>query len=677
MYDVVLEPRKTRLAFALLTLFFLGTTLIWLWLDRTPPAWDDGYYLTSSLGMFDALTEGGLPGYAKRFLTIMQSKPPLIAILPTPVYLIAGRKPRAALLVNLGCLLILFATLYRLGKTYASPRAGLIALFIAGTMPIVYGLSHWYLVECGLTAIVCIAISLIVKWNDSGTSWKGLLLGVTCGLGLLMKFSFPVFVLIPLAYYAVRERKALLRPNTVLAFAVPMAVLTIPWYLLNFRHAVGQALRAGSSETGKIYETGDLLSLTDLAHYFSQVFNAGLVLYFVALPLLLLAFFRFVPAAGKRGLLLCALWGSPLMFLAFGHYRDLRYAAPLYPALALALGILADAALARRGAAALVYSSLALALMSMLQTSFGVFGSGRFELGGLLFVAPRLDYARRYNRAEWPHQEILDDIYRAAQFKGGEKKLLLVGTDSTNFNVNNFELAAAQKRLPFQVASTAYETSLNTLISLVDSAAFFIYKEGGESGSPFNTRAAEALKEVRESGRFSELPIARELPNGGIAHVFANVSPDRLTWTGAFLGAGMDRVQDCNVTFDGKLQLTGLSTRHTTEGLEVKYRWRALKAMDHAYWNFTHIVQRNGAIAGYLDHQILNGDPPTSLWKEGDVALEKLFFRFSGAQTDESFQLRLGVFDRVSGERLPITAGDFPLTDQGTAAVVSETPAVH
>src|SRR5580700_6079102 len=107
MYDVVLELRKTRLAFALLTLFFLGTTLIWLRLDRTPPAWDDGYYLTSSLGMFDALTEGGLPGYAKRFLTIMQSKPPLIAILPTPVYLIAGRKPRAALLVNLGCLLIL------------------------------------------------------------------------------------------------------------------------------------------------------------------------------------------------------------------------------------------------------------------------------------------------------------------------------------------------------------------------------------------------------------------------------------------------------------------------------------------------------------------------------------------------------------------------------------------
>ena len=41
--------------------------------------------------------------------------------------------------------------------------------------------------------------------------------------------------------------------------------------------------------------------------------------------------------AGRRGLLLCALWASPILLLGFGHYRELRYAAPLFPALALAL----------------------------------------------------------------------------------------------------------------------------------------------------------------------------------------------------------------------------------------------------------------------------------------------------------------------------------------------------
>jgi 4-amino-4-deoxy-L-arabinose transferase-like glycosyltransferase len=677
MYDVVLELRTSRLALGVLTTFFLGSTFIWLRLDRTPPAWDDAYYLTSSLAMYDGLAEGGLPGYARQVLTVMRSKPPLIAILPTPVYLLVGRKPRAAFLVNLISLLLLFVTLYRLGKRYSSRRAGLIALFISGTMPMIYGLSHWYLVECGLVAIVCLAIVLIAEWNETAGTWKAFLLGGTFGLGLLMKFSFPVYVLIPLIYQAAKERRAWLRPNILLAFTSPIVVLAAPWYLLNFRHAVGTALRAGSSETGKLYGTGELFSLVDLRSYFSQVFNAGPALYFALLPLLLLVYFRVLPSRGKRGLLLSLLWGSPLLFLAFGHYRDLRYAAPLFPALALALGILADTALERSRAAALVYLPIALATLSMLQSSFHEFGNSRFDLGGLLFVAPRFDYARRYNRAAWPHQEILADIYRAAKFNGDEKKRLIVGTDTTVFNVNNFELAAAQRKLPFQVVTTAYETDLNKLISLVDSAAYFVYEEGGAPGSPFNKRAEDALKEVRGSGRFSELPIARLLPDGGMAHVFANVTPSRLTWTGAFLSSGMDRLKDCNVIFDARLQLTGLWTERTSEGIEVRYRWRALKPMDRAYWNFTHLVEPNGGVAGFLDHQILNGDPPTSLWKEGDVAIEKLFFRFSGLQKDESFRLRLGVFDRVSGERLPITAGDFPLTDQRTAAVVSEQQVVH
>jgi 4-amino-4-deoxy-L-arabinose transferase-like glycosyltransferase len=671
VYHGSLEPRKAQLVFAVLTLFFLGTTFIWLRLDRSPAGWDDGYYLTNSLVMYDALAERGVPGYARQFLTIMGIKPPLIAVLPTPVYLIAGRKSGAAHAVNFVFLLILFTALYRLGRRYASRRAGLIAVCIAGTMPMIYGLSRWYLVECGLIAFVSVAITLIAEWNDSGGAWKGFLLGVTCGLGLLMKFSFPVYVSIPLLYLAVREHRTVLRPTTLLAFAASAVALALPWYLVNFRQALDLALLAGAGETARRYGTGDVFSPADLGRYFSAVFNAGPTLYFVALPLLLLAFARFVRPAGKRGLLLCALWGSPILFLAFGHYRELRFAAPLYPALALALGILADAALERRGAAAACLA-LALPILSLLQTSFGVFGTGRFELGGLLFSSPKFSYARRYNRAAWPHQEILSDIHRQATFSGGERKLLIVGTDSARFNANNFELAAQEKRLPFQVATTAYETELNTLLPLVNSAAYFVYKDGGEPAAPFNTRAGDALKEVREGGKFVELPIARQLPDGGVAHVFANLSPNRFTHAGVFLPAGMDRIPDCDVTFDGKLQLAGLSSERTQEGLVVKYRWRCLKPVQRDYWCFTHIVDRQGVVAGYLDHAIVT--PPTSRWKEGDVVIESLLFRFAKAQQNEPYRLRLGLSHRESGERLPITASSFPLTDRGTAAIASEMP---
>lgn len=669
-----LESRRTNLAFSALSLFFLGTTILWFRLDCSPPSWDDGYYLTKSLEMYDALTESGLPGYAKGFLTIMEKKPPLIAVLPTPAYLIGGRNPRLAFAVNLVFLLVMFAALYRMGKRCANLRAGLLAVYIAGTMPILYGLSHWFLVECGLTAIVCVSICLLAEWSDLGGARKGFLLGVTCGLGLLMKVSFPLYVVIPILYLAVKERRTLLRWKPLLAFAASAAVLALPWYLFNFHPALDTALRAGSVETAKIYGTGDVLSLAGIWKYLGNLFNAGPSLYFAVLPLSL-AFVGSVRPAGKRALLLCALWGSPLLFLVFGHYRDLRYAAPLFPALALALAILVDSALSKRVIAASTVAGilLVLPLLSMLQTSFGILANPSLELGGLLFEAPKLSYARMYNRSTWPQQEILSDIYHRTKFAGGERKVLILGTNSSRFNADNFALAAAQGKLPFQVTTTAYETNLDTLLSTVDSTPYFVYKEGGEPEEPFfNALGSAALKEVRESGKFTELPIARKLPDGGVAHAFANLGLNRFIQASEFVRAGIEAIPKCNVTFAGKLQLTGLSIQHTSEGLEVKYRWLCLKPVDRDYWCFTHVIDPRGNIAGYLDHRILNGEPPTSMWREGDVAIEILMFRSSGIQKGESYRLRLGLFDRESGERLLISRTDFPLTDNQTAAIVGE-----
>src|SRR5207247_3798729 len=125
-------------------------------------------------------------------------------------------------------------------------------------------------------------------------------------------------------------------------------------------------------------------------------------------------------------------------------------------------------------------------------------------------------------------------------------------------NADNLALAALSEKLPFEVASTAYEKDRSALLSMVDSMAYFVYKEGGEPVAPFfNIHGGAALKEVRESGRFTELPIARNLPDGGIAHVFENRSPGRLISTGSFIRASIEPSDDSDVTFAGKLQLTG------------------------------------------------------------------------------------------------------------------------
>jgi 4-amino-4-deoxy-L-arabinose transferase-like glycosyltransferase len=659
------RPTSTRLAFAALSLFFLGTSLIWLRLDHSPPSWDDAYYLANSLVLYDSLAEGGVPGYARQFLTMMCSKPPLIAALPTPVYLIFGRKPRAAYLINLVFLLVILSAVYWLGKRYASPRAGLLAAAIVGTMPMIYGLSRWFLVECGLTALVCVAMCVLAEWNRFDGAWKGFLLGAACGLGLLMKTSFPFFIAIPILYFVWR-----MRPRALLASAAAAALIAAPWYLVHWRAAFQTAVNAGSATTANVYGTGAVFSLADIWNYCVNLANTGPTLYFLALPILAVAFFRTLQPAAMRGLLLCAMWAAPILFLIFGHYRDLRYAAPCLPALALALGILLDMAFRKRFAAAAAITAvlLALPLLSMLQTSFGILGDRRIEMGGLLFVAPRFDYAREYRAAEWPQQAILADIYRTSRLAGGEKIRLLLGTDSVRFNADNFRLAAIQSKLPFEISTTAYESDAGKLPELLALAAFFVYKDGGEREAPFfNVHGAAAVNEMRKGGRFVELPFARPLPDGGVVHVFANRFRDRFQRGGAFLSAGLDSLPDCNVTFAGKLQLTGLALDRTADGMEVKYRWRCLKPVDRDYWCFTHIVDTSGNIVGYLDHQILSGDPPTSQWKDGDIAVERLLFPLSANQSGATYHLRLGLFDRATGERLPISASTFTVTGEGTA----------
>ncbi|HYV61860.1 MAG TPA: glycosyltransferase family 39 protein [Bryobacteraceae bacterium] len=678
--------KLSRAGFALagITLFFLAVNLAWVRLDRAIPPWDDSHYLTNSLVLYDAQTERGLPGFAKQFLKGMGTRPPLLAALPLPIYALVGRTYRAVYAVNLLFLAMLFAVLYRMGKRYASARAGLLAVWIAGTMPIVYGLTRSFLVECGLIALVSVTICLTAEWEETSGAGLAFCIGLACGFGLLMKASFPAYVALPLLYLAVTQRVSVMRLKPLLAFAGAATLVAGPWYAINARHAIGTLLKAGSAETADIYGTGAIFSLAAIGNYWHTVVNAGPALYFAALPLLAAGAYFGLGLPAKRGLRLCALWMAPLLFLTLGHYRDIRFAAPLYPALALALAIVADRFLDRlRGkagfcAGACLAVLLLLPFLSLLQTSFGILGQP-LELGGLLLQPPRLSYARCFDRTVGPQEAILADLYRRHKFNGAERKKVLLGTDLLRFNADNFKLTAAQRKLPFDIETTAYLPNHDALLQQLNSSTYFVYKEGG-AFEPlfFNTQGENVARLVRESGRFHEILPAWPLGDGGVARVFVNPPRDRFVRAGAFLEAGMDQIPDAQVTFAGQLQLSGISARRTQEGLEVQYRWRCLRRMSRDYWCFTHVLDAGGTILRYLDHALLDGEPPATLWREGDVAIERLVLPLPPGPAGD-LRLRIGVYHRgssgESGERLAVSESSLPLTEERTAVLVNVTPA--
>ena len=117
-------PGKSGLAAGLLGLVFAAATLLWLRLDRAPPNWDDAWYLTNSLTVYDALTQGGFPGYLAKLNSVLGFKAPLIVALPAPFYLLLGRHWHAAFLVNIVSMWVLFAALYRVARRWWSRASG-------------------------------------------------------------------------------------------------------------------------------------------------------------------------------------------------------------------------------------------------------------------------------------------------------------------------------------------------------------------------------------------------------------------------------------------------------------------------------------------------------------------------------------------------------------------------
>ena len=405
--------------------------------------------------------------------------------------------------------------------------------------------------------------------------------------------------------------------------------------------------------------------------YLLTIVNSGVSAYYVLLTVGLVLFLCFGRQArawysgwtanDRRVLLLCAL--SFLVFL-FGRNKDLRLVAPVLPVFALGIASLLDHALTTAGgkvrSIAAVLLLMPFPLLAFLHTSFGLLGTRQMTIGPLKFLAKELHFAGVYAPEVWPQGEILDRIWRVGRFVNGESRTVLLGSDLLEFNVNNFELEAVRRRLPLQIATSAYESDLNSLLARLRAASFFVYEEGGTAeAGPYNAHQKALLQEIRSGGAFAEVFPTFGLPDGGVAHVYRNVSLSSSYQEASFIrGAGKQadqhKTEPYQFDFGGQIQLTDAAVDQVEHALEISLRWRCLRPPDRDYMCFEHILDSHGNVVGQLDHLLLGGSPPLMSWRAGDVAQEKLRYVIVSPQKAEAYRVRLGLFDSATGDRLPV-----------------------
>jgi 4-amino-4-deoxy-L-arabinose transferase-like glycosyltransferase len=524
----------------LVTLWFLhvAANFIWLKVDTLPPFWDTAGHAISALRVAQLPFVTDFPTTLNDLLAIVPY-PPLMYLASAPLALLFWPTVDSLLGVSVLFIGLLLLSTYGIADAFAGRKVGLLAAFIVSMYPIIYGLSRHYLLDLPLVAMVALAIWLLIRTEDFERRGPAILTGLSLGLGMLIKWTFAVFVTGPFLLSIARvlmKRTKNRWLNLSLALLVG-AITAAPWYLHNLFNLLdflglggiygtkeGDPL-VGSWESS-LYYVESLLE-TQILFPFALLFLIGLILLLTKYGI-----------KYETGLLLSWIIIPLVIFTNFIN-KDIRYTLPYLPAMAVitALGI---ASLEQKKLRNLMVVSLALyAVVQFVGLSWGL--SHRLPDG---LLPPRLSieigpsrlwlYAESIHIASpprsenWQAQTILRDIMSSSQGIATRKlKLITVLPDAAFFEPNVFTYYSLVEDYPFEVRRITGILQVNESKNKILASDFLISKSGSLGPEWTVQKAGIFINELRdpasELGRQFELIGEYKLPDGSLAELYQHV----------------------------------------------------------------------------------------------------------------------------------------------------------
>src|SRR5262245_11748460 len=399
---------------------------VWLAIDRRPPEWDHANHLERAVQCARDLRAGDVRSILER----SSFYPPLVLCLGGVGMLLGLSDAAAGGVVMLAFLGLGMAAVYLLGRRLSDGRVGMAAALLFGSAPFMVFSTLRFQLDLPLAAMVAVALVVLLATDRFTRTPAALAFGIVCGLGMLTKPTFALYVVVPVLVVLVRGGRAGL-VNAALATMVAV-VISLPWFgprLFGLQaqlaaRAFGQAAESGHPEP---------LSVAGVTYYprmLLQQFGIGAGLLFAV---------GLAVAAWRRQWLLLASVLAPFLVLAvLIQNKNLRYSLPLLAGMAViaAQGLMALRRGVRRGAA------VALLVLGVLQLSAVVVGvPPNVRLPGL-----RVPWviASPPTRADWKHAEILA---RLEQDRRGAPVTVSVVPNDNFFSVSNFRYYGVRDRL--------------------------------------------------------------------------------------------------------------------------------------------------------------------------------------------------------------------------------------
>ncbi len=332
-----------RRAFWLLVLIVsvqVGASLFWIAYDRRPPCGQDSIRHTLDAVRCLRGTDSYIAALIRLNDPILDVYPPVHRLVLEFLFSILGLKMWVALGLSTMIFAALLVVVYLIARTIAPKdrTTALVATFLLGSFPVVFASSHFDNLSMTLSLAVALSILLLLRsGNFTKTRWSPAL-GVSIGLGLLVKWSFVVFLAGPLlltlwhALFGKHTSKRLL--NLALAAAIAAAI-ALPWHLAHLNVILSHY--EFNEEVYRSMFPQNPLSWFNTSFYIIRLKDA-------MTPILAVVFlFGFGLAVAKRKLEQIAIplvWLiSAYSILLFMYPKSLRYILPACPALALIAAI--------------------------------------------------------------------------------------------------------------------------------------------------------------------------------------------------------------------------------------------------------------------------------------------------------------------------------------------------
>ena len=244
-----LVVRSPRIWLAGLIALLVAVNLAAAFVDKTPMMFDAAGVFRAADYFARGLTEGG----GSWDLYLQEGKKPwLVSMIAGVPLAVLGRfgDPDVTLIAEqLFFALLLVGVYASVGRVSSDDRIALLAALVTGVSPGVFGMSKALMHDVPLAAAIWCAVAALMRTDRFRSARMSLLFGALCGVGLMVKQTFAVFMFVPVAIAvvaAVRDRRS---PKPMIAgmlFAAEAAfVVAGPWYVKNF--AASYAANAGAN----------------------------------------------------------------------------------------------------------------------------------------------------------------------------------------------------------------------------------------------------------------------------------------------------------------------------------------------------------------------------------------------------------------------------------------------